>query len=76
MMALEEVEVGLWTDNTQAILVEMVEVAVVGLGQVQDLALTEKELDPLSVGNMIIFLRTVQIYKQKENQNKYNKCII
>ena len=75
MTILEEVEVGLEKDNTQVILIEVTEV-VVGQDQVQELVLTETEteLDALSAGNMIISLRTVQIHKQKRNQN--NKFII
>ena len=75
MTTLDEVEVGLGTDNIQIILAEKIEV-VVGLDQVLEPVLTETELDALSVGNMIILLKTVQIYKQKKNQNKSNKCII
>ena len=61
--------------NIQAILAQMIEV-VVGQDQVQEPVLTETELDVLSVGNMIILLEAVQIHKQKQSQNKYNKCII
>ena len=75
MTMLEEVEVGLGTDNIQVILAEMIEV-VVGQDQVQEPVVIETELDALSEGNMIILLKTVQIHKQKKNQNKYNKCII
>ena len=74
MTTLEEV--GLRTENIQVILAEMTEMVVVGLDQVSELVLTEMELDALSVGNMIISLKTVQICKQKKNQNNYNKCII
>ena len=63
MTTLEKVEVGLETDSIQVISVEMIEVVVVGLDQVQELVLTETELDALSVGNMIISLQTVQLYK-------------
>ena len=64
------------TDNIHVILAEMIEVVVVDLDQVQEPLLTETELDALSVGNMIILLKSVQILKQKRNQNRYNKCII
>ena len=73
---LEEVEVGLGKDNIQVILAEMISVVVVGQGQVQEPALTEMKLDVLNVGGMIIFLKTVQFYKHKKSQNKYNKCVI
>ena len=65
MTALEEVEVGLGKDNIQVILAEMIEVVVVGQDQVQEPVLKETEFDVLSVGNMIILLKTVQIHKQK-----------
>ena len=74
MTTLEEVEVGLGTDNIQVILEEMTEVVVVGQDQTPELILTGS--DTLSVGNMIILLKTVPIYKEKKNQNKYNNCII
>ena len=76
MTNLEEVEVGLGTDNIQVISAEMTEVAVVGLDLDQELVLTETELGALSVEIMIILLKIVQIHKQKKNQNKYNNCII
>ena len=60
---LEEIEEGLGTNNIQLILAEMTEVVVVGLDQVQDSVLIETELDALSVGNMIILLRTTQLHK-------------
>ena len=53
---LEEVEVGLGKDNIQVIL-EGITVAV-GLDQAQEPVPTETELDVLSVGNMIILLKT------------------
>ena len=53
MTTLEEVEVGLWKDNTQVILGEMIEVVIVGQDQIQEPVLTEIELDVISVGNMI-----------------------
>ena len=56
---LEEVEVGQGKDNIQAIFTEMIKVVVVGQDQDQELALTETELDTLSVGNMIISLKTI-----------------
>ena len=62
MIILEEVEVGLGIDSTQIILDGMIK-AVVGLDQVQELAPIEIELDAISIGNMIILLRTVQLYK-------------
>ena len=76
MTTFEEVEVGLGTDNIQVILTEIIRGIVIDLDQVPELLLMEIELDALSVGNMIILLKTVQILKQKKNQNKYNKCII
>ena len=75
MTTLEEVEVGLGADNIQVILKGMKK-AVAGQDQVQELVLIETGLDALSVGNIIILLKTVQIHKQKMNQIKYNKCII
>ena len=63
MTILEEVEVGLGTDNIQVILAGMTEVVVVGLDQVQDSVLIETELDALSVRNTIILLKTVQLCK-------------
>ena len=75
MITLEEVEVGLGKGDIQVILAEMIEV-VIGQDQIQEPVLTETELDILSVGSMIILLRTAQIYKEKKSQNKYNKCII
>ena len=38
-------------------------VEVVSLDQVQEPVLIEIELDVISVGNMIIFLRTVQLHR-------------
>ena len=58
MIILEEVGVGLETDNIQIISEGMIE-AVVGIDQIQELVLIEIELDALNVGNMIIWLRTV-----------------
>ena len=55
MIILEEVEVGLGTDNAQIILGGMIKV-VVGLDQVQELAPIERELDDTSVGNMTVQL--------------------
>ena len=71
MKTLEELEVSLVTDNIQAILEGITDMAV-GLDQVQKPVPIEIELDASSVGNMIISLRTLQICKQKKNQNKYN----
>ena len=62
MIILEEVGVGLGTDNIQMISVGMIEV-VVDLDQVQELVLIEIELDAINVGNMIIILRTVQLHR-------------
>ena len=59
MTTLEEVEIGLGKDNIQVILAEMTEVVVVGQDQVQDPVLIETESNALSVGNMIILLKTV-----------------
>ena len=75
MIILEEVGVGLETDNIQIISEGMTEV-VVGLDQVQETVLIEIELDAIAVGNMIILLRTVQFCRKKKNQSKYNKCIL
>ena len=60
---MEEVEVGLGTDNIQVIFVGMTEVVVVGLDQIQEPVLIETELDAISVGNMIILLKTIQLHK-------------
>ena len=60
MITLEEVEVGLGTDSIQIILEGMIEL-VVGLDQVQELALIGIKLNAINVGNMIILLRTVQL---------------
>ena len=49
---------------------EMIEAVVVDQDQVSELVLTEIELDIFNVGNMSILLKTVQIQKQKESQNK------
>ena len=57
IIILEGVEVGLGIDSTQIILEGMIK-AIVGLDQVQELAPIEIELDAVSVGNMIILLRT------------------
>ena len=76
MTTLKEVEVGLGTDNIQVILRKMIEVAVVGQDQAQELVLRETELDALSVGNMTTLPKTVQIQSQKKTKNKCNKCII
>ena len=76
MTTLEQVDVGLGTDNNQVILEGMTEVVAVGQYQIQELVLIETELNALSLGNMIILLKTVQIHKQIKNQKKYNKCII
>ena len=62
MLILEEVGVGLGTDNIQLILEGMIEV-VVALDQVQELVLIEIELDAINVGNMIILLGTVHLCK-------------
>ena len=59
MIILEEVELGLGTDNIQTISEGMTEV-VVGLDQIQEPVLVETELDAISVGNTIISLKTVQ----------------
>ena len=63
MIILEDVEVGPGMDNTQVILVEMTEVVVVGLHQVQEPVLKETELHALTIGNMMISLKTVQLCK-------------
>ena len=59
MTNLEEVEVGLGKDNIQVTLEEMTEIVVACLYQVQEPLLIETELDALSVGKMIILLKTV-----------------
>ena len=69
MITLEEVEVGLETEITEG-------VVVVDQGQYWELVLIGIELDARSVGYMIISLKIAWIYKQKNNQNKYSKCII
>ena len=70
MVTLEEVDVGLRKDSIQVILVEMAEVVIIGQDQVQEPVLTETELDALSVGNMIILLKPVQIHKQKKKSEQ------
>ena len=72
MTTLEEVEVGLGKDNIQVILAEMTEVVVVGQDWVQGPVLTETELNVLSVGNMIISLKTVQIHREGARTNTTN----
>ena len=72
MIILGEVGVGLGIDNFLIILEGMIK-AVVGLEKVQELAPIENGLDAVSVGNMIILLRTVQLHEKKRNQNKYNR---
>ena len=62
MIPLEEVGVGLEIGNIQIIL-EGMKKAVAGLDQIQDQAPIEIELDAINVGNMIILLRNVQLYK-------------
>ena len=72
MTTLEEVEVGPGKEKFSRN--EVVEVEV-GHDQVQEPVLIETELHALSVGNMIISLKTVQIHKQKEPeqiQQMYN----
>ena len=59
MTTLEELVAGLGKDNIQVIIAEMIEVVVVGQDQVQEPVLTMTELDVLSVGNMIILLKSV-----------------
>ena len=63
MIIMEEVGVGLETDNIQIISEKMTGAVVVGQDQIQDPVLTETELDAISVRNMIIFLRTVKLYR-------------
>ena len=62
---MEEVEVGLGTDDIQVILVEMIEV-VVGQDQVQEPVLIETELDALSVGNMNILLKRLSKFTNRK----------
>ena len=57
-ITLEEVEVGLRTDNIQVILTKITEVVVLGQAQIQEVVPIETEVDALSVGNMIICYRT------------------
>ena len=45
MIILKEVEVGLGKDNIQVILEGVIEIAIVGLCQFQELVLMEIELD-------------------------------
>ena len=59
---MEEVEVGLGKDSIQVILEEMIK-AVVNQDHIQEQLLIEIELDVLSVGSMVILLKTVQTYK-------------
>ena len=61
MTIFEEVGVCLGTDNIQIISEEMTEVVLVGQDHVQEPVIIEIELDAISVGNMIILLRTVQL---------------
>ena len=75
MRNLIQVEVCLGKVNIQVVLAEMTEV-VLGQDKAQEPVLIQNELDALSVGNMIISLKTVHIHKQKKNQNECNKCII
>ena len=58
MTILKEVKVDPEKDNIHVKLAEMKEVVAVGQNQVQEPVLTETELDVLSVGNMIILLKT------------------
>ena len=76
MITLGNVEVGLEKYNTQITLGEMIEAAV-DQDQVQDWVLIEIESDVLSVGNMIILPKTVQIYQiQKKNSwSQYSTCL-
>ena len=67
MIILEEVGIGLGTDNIQIISEGMTE-AVVGLDQVKLLVLIDIELDALNVGNMIILLRTVNFAGRKRSR--------
>ena len=76
MTTLEEVEVGLETNNIQVISTKMTEVVLVGQDNDQGLVLTETELDALNVRDMIILLKAVQTHKQKKDQNKCKECII
>ena len=64
MIILKEVEVGLGIDSTQIVLEGIIKAAV-GLDQVEELAPTKIELDAISVGNMIILLKTVQPHSRK-----------
>ena len=76
MTTLEEVEVGLGKENIQVILEGMSKAVAVGVDYVGELVLTEIGLDVLNVGIIIILLKTVQIQKQKNSQNRCNKYII
>ena len=66
MTILEEVEVGLGTDNIQVILAEMIEVAAVGLDQVQELALTETELRCFKCREYDHFAKDCQNFQTKK----------
>ena len=66
---LKEVEVGSVKDNIQVILEEMIEVVAVVQDQVQEPVLTERELDALSVGNMIILLKTEFTNRRRARTN-------
>ena len=60
MIIMKEVGVGLAKDNVQIIPEGMIEVTV-SLDEVQDPVPIGIELDAISVGNMIILLRTVPL---------------
>ena len=77
MKTFEDVEVGLEKDSIQVILQEIIK-AVVDQDKFWKQVLIEIGSDFLSVGSMIILLKTVQIYQiqKKNSQNRYNKCLI
>ena len=75
MKTLDEVDIGLEKDRIQVSLEDMIK-TVVDQDQVWDSILIEIGLDVLSVGSVIILLKTVQTQiEEKNSQNRYNKCL-
>ena len=66
LKTLEEVDVGIEKDSIQVILEVMIK-AVVDQDQVQDQVLIQLGFNVLSVGSMLILLKTVQTKIQKKN---------
>ena len=60
---LGNAEIGIEKDSIQIILAEMRKVVVVGVDWVQELVLIYREFNAISVGNMIILLRTVHLHR-------------